>query len=132
MRELRELVRCRAKLVALRSGLKPQVHAVLAKEGIAAPYSDVFGKAGMALLADAPLGRAYRLRVGSLIDLIDAFDYEVEFFRRLIAEQLAGHPGYTALQTLPGVGPTFAAVFVARSATWGGSAVPPSCARGPG
>ncbi len=32
-RELRELVRYRAKLVALRSGLKAQVHAVLAKEG---------------------------------------------------------------------------------------------------
>jgi hypothetical protein len=33
VRELRELVRCRAKLVALRSGPKAQVHAVLAKQG---------------------------------------------------------------------------------------------------
>jgi transposase len=33
VRELRELVRYRAKLVALRSGLKAQVHAVMAKEG---------------------------------------------------------------------------------------------------
>jgi transposase len=114
VRELRELVRYRAKLVALRSGLKAQVHAVLAKEGIAAPVSDLFGKAGMALLADAPLARAYRLRVASLIDLIDAFDYEVEFLRRTIAEQLAGNPGYTAVQTIPGVGPTFAAVFIAE------------------
>src|SRR5215207_1816510 len=32
-RELRELVRYRAKLVALRSGLKAQVHAVMAKKG---------------------------------------------------------------------------------------------------
>jgi transposase len=30
---VRELVRYRAKLVALRSGLKAQVHAVLAKQG---------------------------------------------------------------------------------------------------
>jgi transposase len=37
VRELRELVRYRAKLVALRSGLKAQVHAVLAKEGVAVP-----------------------------------------------------------------------------------------------
>ena len=34
VRELRELVRHRAKLVALRSGLKAQVHAVLAKQGV--------------------------------------------------------------------------------------------------
>jgi len=36
-RELRELVRYRAKLVALRSGLKAQVHAVMAKEGVFCP-----------------------------------------------------------------------------------------------
>jgi hypothetical protein len=34
VRKLRELVRYRAKLVALRSGLKAQVHAVMAKEGV--------------------------------------------------------------------------------------------------
>jgi transposase len=34
VRELRELVRHRAKLVALRSGLKGGVHAVLAKQGL--------------------------------------------------------------------------------------------------
>src|SRR5205823_4274542 len=37
VRELRENVRYRARLVALRSGLKSQVHAVLAKEGVAVP-----------------------------------------------------------------------------------------------
>jgi transposase len=34
IRELRELVRYRAKLVKLRSGLKAQVHAVMAKQGV--------------------------------------------------------------------------------------------------
>src|SRR5262245_35661356 len=34
VREARELVRYRAKLVQLRSGLKAQVHAVMAKEGV--------------------------------------------------------------------------------------------------
>ena len=34
VRELRELVRHRANLVALRSGLKAQVHAVMAKQGV--------------------------------------------------------------------------------------------------
>jgi transposase len=43
VRELRELVRYRAKLVALRSGLKAQVHAVLAKQGVRVPMSDLFG-----------------------------------------------------------------------------------------
>ncbi len=40
LRELRELVRYRAKLVALRSGLKAQVHAVLAKQGVLPKLDD--------------------------------------------------------------------------------------------
>ena len=45
-RELRELVRYRAKLVAIRSGLKAQVHAVLAKAGVLIAVSDLFGVGG--------------------------------------------------------------------------------------
>lgn len=37
---MRELVRYRAKLVAIRSGLKKQVHAVLAKAGVLVAASD--------------------------------------------------------------------------------------------
>jgi transposase len=42
-RELRELVRHRAKPVALRSGLKAQVLGALAKQGLLLPCSDGFG-----------------------------------------------------------------------------------------
>src|SRR6266478_7879565 len=47
-RELRELVRYRAKLVAIRSGLKAQVHSVLAKEGVLPATRDQFGRGGNA------------------------------------------------------------------------------------
>ncbi len=45
-RELRQLVRHRAKLVALRSNVKCQVHAVLASCGVTVPMSDLFCAAG--------------------------------------------------------------------------------------
>ena len=73
--------------------------------------SDLFGKDGMALLADARLGTCYRMRVDSLLELIDAFDGEVAFLSDAIAARLRHHPGYHAIQAIPGVGPTFAAVF---------------------
>jgi transposase len=100
-----------AELVALRSGLKAQVHAVLAKEGVAVPMRDLFGKHGMGLLAETRLGTCYRMRVDSLLELIDAFDGEVAFLSDAIAARLRHHPGYHAIQAIPGVGPTFAAVF---------------------
>ena len=57
---------------------------------------------------------AYRLRVDSLLGLIDAFDGEVTRFAGLVAEALDAHPGYHAVQAIPGVGPVLAAVFAAN------------------
>jgi transposase len=114
VRELRELVRYRAKLRALRSGLRAQVHAVLAKEGVAVPMSDLFGVAGNHLLDTAPLGDAYVVRVESLRDLLEVYDREIAMLDGKIAAGLAGDKGYTAIQAIPGVGPVLAAVFVAE------------------
>lgn len=114
VRELRELVRYRHRLVQLRSGLRAQAHAVLAKEGVRVPMSDLFGKAGQQLLDTCPLGQAYAVRVESLRDLIARFAEQVQMLDRLIASSLAGHAGYEAIQAIPGVGPVLAAVFVAE------------------
>lgn len=62
VRELREAVRHRAKLVALRSGLKAQVHAVLAKQGLLVPVSDLFGVGGRDRLTRLELPAVYRAR----------------------------------------------------------------------
>ena len=113
-RELRELVRHRAKLVALRSGLKAQVHGVLAKQGLLPEVSDVFGPTGQAWLRSAPLDLVYRQRIHSLLELIDTYDGEIDLFRAMIANRFTGHRGYRVIQQISGVGPTFAAVFVAE------------------
>jgi len=64
-------VRYKANLVNVRSSLKTQVHAVLAKEGVAAPMSDLFGESGQALLDTCELGQAYATRVESLRDILE-------------------------------------------------------------
>ncbi len=114
VRELRELVRYRAKLVALRSGLKAQVHAVLAKQGVAVPMSDLFGVAGTALLDSCQLGRAYAVRVESLRDLIEVYDREIAMLEREVGRFLVDDAGWRAIQAIPGVGPTLGAIFVAE------------------
>lgn len=114
LRELRELVRHRAKLVALRSGLKSQVHAVLAKEGVKVADLGLFGVEGRAFLASTDLAPAYRRRMASLLELIDHFDSEVSDFEDLVAAALVEHRGYRAIQAVPGVGPVLSAIFVAE------------------
>jgi transposase len=114
IRELRELVRYRHKLVDDRSGLKAQVHAVLAKEGVRVGLSDLFGQAGTALLDGLDLADAYTNRVESLRDLITVYDREIATLDGVVARRLAGDVGYRAIQAIPGVGPVLAAVFVAE------------------
>jgi len=113
-RELRELVRHRAKLVGLRSHCKAEVHAVLAKCGVQVLMSDLFGVAGTALLDGLDLPAPYAARIASLRRLMDDLDFEVDLFAGMVRGRMAHEPGYTAVQVIPGIGPTLAAVFVAE------------------
>lgn len=113
-RELRGWVRHRAKLVGLRSNLKCQVHGVLAGAGAHVPMSDLFSVGGQRLLLGTRLAPESRARVDSALRLIEALDFEVESFAKLVANRLRTHQGYHTIQTIPGIGPVLAAVFVAE------------------
>ncbi len=52
--------------------------------------------------------------MASLLALIEDFDAEIERFERDVERELADHPGYHAIQAIPGVGPVIAAIFVAE------------------
>jgi len=113
-RELRELVRHRAKLVGLRAHCKAEVHAVLAKRGVQVVMSDLFGVGGTALLDGLDLPAAYAARIASLRRVLELLDFEIDVVAGLVRARLATDPGYAALQAIPGVGPVLAAVFVAE------------------
>jgi transposase len=116
VRELRELVRYRAKLVQLRSGLKAQVHAVMGKEGVLPTLTDIFCQAGQRELDRMELGDVYVVRVESLRDLIEVYDREVAMLERRIHQMVRDDRGYQTIQAqaLNGVGRTIAAIFVAE------------------
>jgi transposase len=113
-RELRELVRHRAKLVGLRAHCKAEVHAVLAKCGIQVSLTDLFGVAGNDLLDRLRLPAPYAARVSSLRRLLEDLEFEIDLFTGLVRGRLARDPGYVAVQQIPGIGPILAAVFVAE------------------
>jgi transposase len=113
-RELRELVRHRAKLVGLRSDCKAEVHAVLAKCGVQVLMSDLFGVAGSDLLNGLDLPKPYAARIASLRRLMSLLDFEIDIFAGVARGRLARDPGYTAVQTITGIGPILGAVFVAE------------------
>lgn len=114
LRELRELVRYRAKLTALRTSAKAQVHAVMAKEGVLPAYGSMFGPAGQRLLDEMPVEGVYRDRVESLRHLLEIYERELVLVQSHLSRRLRHHEGYSAIQAIHGVGPTIAAIFVAE------------------
>jgi transposase len=116
VREVREVVRYRLKLVRLRGGLKAQVHAVMGKHGVLPSRCDMFyvGGGGPAQLDALELPAGYMARLDSLRDLIEVYDREINDLDRRIPKMLANHQGYRAIQAIHGVGPILAAVFVSE------------------
>lgn len=107
-------MRHRAKLVALRSGLKAQIHSVLAKQGVLLPISDIFGTAGRKAIDGLHLDAPFQARVLSLLRLVNAFTFEIDTVTKRLTGELAHHAGFKAIQAIPGVGPVLAAIFVAE------------------
>jgi transposase len=114
VRELRELVRYRAKLVMLRSGLKSQVQGVLTKEGVIVSRAELWGTKGRRLLSELPLAPSYRTRVDSLCRVIDVYGDEISGISTEIAGWLDDDLGYRAIQAIKGVGPILSSVFIAE------------------
>jgi transposase len=114
VRELRELIRYRARLAALRTSAKAQIHAVMAKLGILPPMSDMFGPTGQGRLDEMPFEGAYATRVGSLPGLLERYEDELDMVEHQLHGRLADHKGYNAIQALNGVGRITAAIMVAE------------------
>src|SRR5450759_3829972 len=64
--------------------------------------------------AHLDLPAPYAARIASLRRLMDDLDFEINLFAGIIRGRLAKEPGYTAVQNIPGIGPTLGAVLVAE------------------
>jgi transposase len=114
VRELRELIRYRARMAALRTSAKAQIHAVMAKLGILPPMSDMFGPTGQSLLDAMSFEGAYATRVASLRGLLERYEDELALVEHQLHGRLADRKGYNAIQALNGVGRITAAIMVAE------------------
>jgi transposase len=114
VRELREIVRYRAKLSALRTSAKAQIHAVMAKHGFLPELDDMFGPGGQVLLDQMTFEGVYGLRVESLRDLLEIYNRELTMVEREMRAMFKDHAGYRAIQAITGVGPVMAAIFCAE------------------
>lgn len=101
MRDLKELVRLRASLVWLRTRAKNKIHAVLLKNGIELPYTDIFCQRGKNCLSSLRLRSPYQEALVHYLKLIKVLDSQVEETEKEIQKQVKDHPKALLLTSIP-------------------------------
>lgn len=113
VREMREIIRWRTRLVRVRTMLKNRIHSILHKHGIIQPNSDLFGKKGLAWLEKASETMNEKDQILSLLRVMQTVDQELTMINRIIRR--ASQSGITALlKTIPGVGDVTALTIMAE------------------
>jgi transposase len=114
LRELRDLLRHRVALTRMRSALKNRVGAILAKQGIQRPYSDMFGPAATRFLAELELPEAAGRRLASTLALIGDFTREIDLTTAEIEQRADEDPYVEVLCQIRGVGRYIAMLVIAE------------------
>jgi transposase len=116
VRELREVVRHRAKLVRERTRHKNRIHRVLAQYNIHAPCSDLFGKQGRLFLVEVRdrLSSTSQLLLEDYLHLIETLNERITALNQLIHAWAKSDPRAALLMSMPGVGEYSAAVILAE------------------
>jgi transposase len=112
-RALRRRVSHRASLVRQRTRLRNQVHAVLARNLVDVPVTDLFGQKGRRWLADVELPAHEREQVEGNLRLHDALESELTLVDSQLAQRALADAEVRRLMTIPGVGPVTALSLLA-------------------
>lgn len=114
VRKLRELFRCRCRLVRMRTALKLQIHALLGRLGIFHNFSDLFGKTGRTFLDNLSLESPYRQNLKGQLRVMDLLSKEIQQIEGIIKKRVREDPQAQRLMTIPGVGFMLAYLFISE------------------
>ena len=111
MRDLRQLLLHRHKLVGMRTRIKNELQHLALNQGVRRRYK-LWSQAGRQLLESLPLSGWRARRRRDLLQLLDELDHKIAELSQAVTEQAAQDPQARLLQTHPGVGPITALAFV--------------------
>jgi transposase len=104
VRDTREVLRYRAALVSLRTGIKNRLAALVAKTGVPLPTKTAVGVKSRRVLASAPVRPCYRMALDGWLRLLDQLTAEIRQVSMRIEAQVQADPQAQLLCTIPGIG----------------------------
>jgi transposase len=103
IRYIREILRYRASLVALRTSIKNKSHAILSKNGMSIEYSDLFGKKSLQSLRGLKLRSCYQVGIQGYLKLAGTLALLIEEISQTIEGMVEENPQAKLLTTIPGI-----------------------------
>lgn len=103
VRSWKEVVRHRASVLNLRRQTKNKVHAVLHKQALEHPYSNLFGVAGTRWMKGLTLPEPFQTNLGELLATVEFLDQKVKAAEERVKELVERHPQAELLTTIPGI-----------------------------
>jgi transposase len=114
VRQLRERTRYRMALSRTRTAMKNRVQAVLHRQGILHPFSDLFGVKGREFLATLTLPEATQSVLDCYLRLLGHIEEQLREVERWMRDNLQEDAVVKLLTTLPGIGLILAHVLKAE------------------
>lgn len=114
VRNWKELVRTRASLVQIRTQAKNKIHATLAKCGVRAPVTQVFGARGRAWLAELELPTASHHALHEYLAVVENLDERISECDTRVKQTAERVPESRLLMSIPGIGYVSALTILAE------------------
>jgi len=102
-RQTRDLLRHRAALVIIRTGLKNRIYTILRNFNLHCPFTDLFGKSGRLWLNQVPLKTNYRKFIDNFLSLIDSLEPKIKELDEIIEKLVEENPQAKLLDEIPGI-----------------------------
>ena len=103
IRQQRRLTRYRASLSRIQNTIKNRIHAILTREGISNPFSDLFTQQGIDFLRTLELDWADRVQMDNYLALLIHIENKKKHAESLIQEYVETCPYVKLLTSIPGV-----------------------------
>jgi len=114
VRGWKELVRSRSALVKLRTETKNRVHAVLFKNGIESPVTNLFTNRGILWLRSLELEDHFKLSVEKYLSVIEHLNREIKEMEKVIKKKVSQTREMELLKSIPGIGDILSATIMAE------------------
>jgi transposase len=100
----RELLRYRASLVKIQTGVKNKIHTILGKNNVSHDYTDLFGKEGMTFLHSLNVAENYKIALEGYLTILDAVRKEIQLASKKVQQLAEEDHDAVLLMTVPGMG----------------------------